>query len=145
MHTSITKLKSKFLPISLLHLKYQHTFHKSYFSTDICAGDDGKGICRWGDYGGSLVVQEDGHYAVVGVISWGYRCAEPGFPGIYARVTARLDWILANTQGTQDTSCATTTTEDNTSAINTIITIIQNTTSSSQNLRCRDSKNSGNE
>ena len=109
-------------------MKYQNTFHKSYFSTDICAGDDGKGICRWGDYGGSLIVQENGHYAVVGVISWGYRCAEPGFPGIYARVTARLDWILANTQGTQDTSCATSTTEDNTSAINTIITIIQNTT-----------------
>ena len=116
-----------------------------YFSTDVCAGDDGKGICRVGDYGGSLIVQEDGHYAVVGVISWGVRCAEPGFPGIYARVTARLDWILANTEGTQDTSCATTTTVANTSAINNIITITQNTTSGSQNLGCGNLRNLGKE
>jgi len=64
-----------------------------------CAGEVGEGgkdACQ-GDSGGPVTYNGN----VVGATSWGYGCADPKYPGVYARVTAQLDWILENTQDTQ--------------------------------------------
>lgn len=60
--------------------------------TMICAGEDGKDSC-WGDSGGPMIVNDDGKYTLVGVVSWGYGCAMEGYPGVYARVTSVMPWI----------------------------------------------------
>ena len=74
----------------------------------LCAADEGKDSC-FGDSGGPLVAQENGKYALIGVVSWGYRdCGSSGHPGVYARVTEKMDWILANTSGTLLSSCGAT-------------------------------------
>ncbi len=65
----------------------------------ICAGEDGKNTC-YGDSGGPLMVETDGHYTLIGVTSHGAKsggCAEPGKHAAYVRVSSYLDWIAAAT------------------------------------------------
>ena len=60
----------------------------------LCAGDGdgGKDSCQ-GDSGGPLVVQDGGTWKLAGIVSWGEGCAEPGFYGVYARVSRFEDFI----------------------------------------------------
>ena len=56
----------------------------------ICAGKAGKDSCQ-GDSGGPMV---DSEGKQVGIVSWGYGCADEGYPGVYTRVSHYYDWIV---------------------------------------------------
>jgi len=65
--------------------------------TEICAGDlvnGGVDSCQW-DSGGPLVWydKESKKWKLIGVVSRGMGCGEPGQPGVYGKVTFVLDWI----------------------------------------------------
>jgi len=69
----------------------------------LCAGlpEGGKDSCQ-GDSGGpivSLLEDEEGSDGsvvvgcVAGIVSWGYGCALPGYPGVYTRTSHFTEWI----------------------------------------------------
>ena len=69
----------------------------------LCAGypQGGKGGC-FGDSGGPLVIQDptaDNRWELIGITSFvqspigGLKCAQPGFPTVFAEVYDYLDWI----------------------------------------------------
>nr|WP_255672200.1 serine protease [Glycomyces amatae] len=65
-------------------------------ATMLCAGDlaDGGVDSCQGDSGGPIMAPgEDGELILAGIVSWGYGCAEPGSPGVYAEVADFNDAI----------------------------------------------------
>ncbi len=61
----------------------------------VCAGDSngGEDSCQ-GDSGGPLIMtNDDGEYELIGIVSWGYGCAEAQYPGVYSKIHSRLDWF----------------------------------------------------
>jgi len=66
----------------------------------ICAGypEGGSDACQ-GDSGGPLVARQmadSDSYTLTGVVSWGYGCAQPNLPGIYANVSYFTTWLYDN-------------------------------------------------
>ena len=55
-----------------------------------CARQPGVDSCQ-GDSGGPIVIP--GTNVQVGIVSWGNGCADPIFPGVYARIDSGFDWI----------------------------------------------------
>lgn len=60
----------------------------------VCAGyfHGGKDSCQ-GDSGGPLMMEHEGRWTLIGLVSAGYSCAKQGQPGIYHRVAHTSDWI----------------------------------------------------
>ena len=71
----------------------------------------GKDTCQ-GDSGGGLYSYDSNiqRYVVVGITSYGYGCAEAGYPGIYTRISYFYNWIMAKAKYDKINSATTTTT-----------------------------------
>jgi len=66
----------------------------------LCAAADGKDACQ-GDSGGPLsYAQTDAsnRHVQIGVVSWGFGCADPAHPGVYADVSYYRMWIECTLQ-----------------------------------------------
>lgn len=59
-----------------------------------CAARSGKDSCQ-GDSGGPIISQgaNTAEDVQVGVVSWGRGCACDNYPGVYARISEKIDWI----------------------------------------------------
>jgi len=69
---------------------------RDVLDTMMCAGDDFKDSCQ-GDSGGPLNCKDRrGFWRLCGIVSWGAKCAEKEFPGVYTKTTKYLDWIRNN-------------------------------------------------
>lgn len=60
----------------------------------LCAGysEGGKDACL-NDSGGPLIVQDRGVRKLAGLVSWGIGCAQPGYYGVYTRITEFYEWV----------------------------------------------------
>ncbi|KAG1662526.1 Proclotting enzyme [Nymphon striatum] len=50
-------------------------------------------VIGWGSTAYESVISR---WTLVGIVSGGYQCGRPGFPGVYTRVTGYLNWIAQN-------------------------------------------------
>ncbi|MCN4145267.1 MAG: serine protease [Thiohalomonas sp.] len=66
----------------------------SITSSMFCAGyvDTRRDAC-YGDSGGPLIIYKNGHWVQLAVVSWGTRCGETGYAGVYTHLQKFIPWI----------------------------------------------------
>uniref|UniRef100_A0A3B3UYW7 chymotrypsin n=1 Tax=Poecilia latipinna TaxID=48699 RepID=A0A3B3UYW7_9TELE len=66
---------------------------RSHYRTELlCSTYGGKDSCQ-GDSGGPMVSKQAGRWIQSGIVSFGIGCANPNYPGVYARVSQYESWI----------------------------------------------------
>lgn len=88
--TEYTPANLKSVNVSIVSRKKCVNAYSTYYiqENNICAAAAGKDACQ-GDSGGPLVH----NHKLVGIVSWGYNCADPHYPGVYTNVANLRDWI----------------------------------------------------
>ena len=90
--TTLMKADVPLVPMSECKKSYRMTPDGEKLK--VCAGyAAGRVDSCQGDSGGPLVCQEGGKSYLTGVVSYGYGCARPGYPGVYANVKNLMEWI----------------------------------------------------
>ncbi|XP_076846248.1 complement factor I-like [Brachyhypopomus gauderio] len=90
----------KWANVTLIGMQDCKKFYTDRFFEGMqCAGDlDGKVDSCQGDSGGPLVCTDaSGMSYVWGIVSWGEKCGEVGFPGVYTNVAHYFEWIRFHT------------------------------------------------
>merc|ERR1711915_1040786 len=111
LKSSDTIKKSSVWTVGINHSTCSPKFHGLDSKTQMCAYELGTDTCQ-GDSGGPLVVNENGKNIVVGVVSFGHKCAVRNYAGVYTRVTGYLRWIqgyMSNSDWQCETAAAPTT------------------------------------
>ncbi|XP_066969083.1 serine proteinase stubble-like [Macrobrachium rosenbergii] len=67
----------------------------------VCAAAPGIDSCE-GDSGGPVLIQIGTSWYQLGIISFGFKCAVPGFPGVNTLVPSYAQWIFATVK---DSTC----------------------------------------
>jgi secreted trypsin-like serine protease len=105
-------------------LAYQHMdMPEKVTDTMICAeGGSKRDSCK-GDSGGPLIVKGSSASddVLVGVVSWGYGCAEAVsviLPGVYARVSSAIPWIKQHVSEVSYINVTATATTNNSTGTN---------------------------
>ena len=74
-----------------------HVYRDFDIKKQVCAGteDYASDSCQGDSGGGLFQKQKDDmdRWILTGIVSYGYGCAEKGYPGVYVRVSAYYDWI----------------------------------------------------
>lgn len=79
-----------YIPTDTCNINYSGEINGA---TMMCGGVGGGVDSCQGDSGGPLFVESDDYFKQVGIVSWGYGCAQRNFPGVYSRVSGEIDWI----------------------------------------------------
>jgi len=58
-------------------------------TSDACQGDSGGGLIKRG--------KTAAFDTLIGIVSWGYGCADPNFPGVYSRISEHFETFLKPT------------------------------------------------